>query len=47
MKQMFNFFQLYVMIKAEDVSSNYKKKENGLTHILTIDLGKLIKLIST
>jgi hypothetical protein len=39
MKQMFNFYQLYIIIKADDVSSVFKKKENGLTHTLTIDLG--------
>lgn len=39
MKQMFNFYQLYIMIKADDITQIYKKKEGGLTHILTIDLG--------
>jgi uncharacterized protein YjaG (DUF416 family) len=42
MKQMFNFQFLYIMIKAEDISSIYKNKENGITHTLTIDLGKLV-----
>lgn len=45
MKQMFNFYQMYIMIKGEDITSIYKKKEGGMTHILTIDLGKQSSII--
>jgi hypothetical protein len=37
---MFNPNQLFIMIKADDVIKHYKIREQGLTHTLTIDLGK-------
>ena len=39
-KQLFNYNQLYIMLRADDLCSIYKMREFGITHTLTIDLGK-------
>jgi len=42
LKQMFNPQQLYIMLKAQDVCQVFKKREAGVTHTLTIDLGNIL-----
>lgn len=40
LKQVFNFHNLFLMLKSEDLAIMYKRKELGLTHTLNIDDGK-------
>jgi hypothetical protein len=40
-KQLFNYSNLYLMLKGEDFITIYRKKEFGCTHTLTIDTGNL------
>ena len=40
LRQVFNFQQLYLMLKNEDLAIMYRKKEFVLTHTLNIDNGK-------
>jgi hypothetical protein len=46
-KQMFNYSNLYLMLKGEDIINIFKKKEFGITHTLTIDTGKSCIFLKT
>ena len=39
-KQLFNYSNIYFMLKGEDIITIYRKKEFGQTHTLTIDTEK-------